>query len=366
MVDATVRVRTGGSGRRDLADCHCSIVARRRLVVAGPGPGTGAGKGAVPFSGTGAGLLPARSGVGPGAGTVPGVIDLHTHSTVSDGSDAPERIVELAAAAGLSAVALTDHDRLDGVVLAARQAAEVGVELVPGCELSCEHSGTMHLLVYFPFAAGRDLGEGVDGKGGVAGAGPLQDQLVRLQRARDTRNQRMAAVLGDLGLPITYDEIEEQAGGIGAGRPHIAAILVRKGIVGSVQEAFDTWLAKGRPAYVDKERLEPGEALRLARASGATPVLAHPRSLDQVGPQFESTIRELADLGLVGVEAIYGRYSEDERTAVADVARRCGLVVTGGSDYHGTYKPDLEVGIGRGDLAVPDAVLDELRDHAVV
>ncbi|HWG74293.1 MAG TPA: PHP domain-containing protein [Acidimicrobiales bacterium] len=280
------------------------------------------------------------------------MIDLHTHSTVSDGSEAPERVVELAAGAGLSAVALTDHDRLDGIGPAARRAGEVGVDLVAGCELSCEHPATMHVLVYFL------------GPGGGAGDGPLERELVRLQRARDTRNQRMATLLGELGLPVTYAEIEEEAGGIGAGRPHVASILVRKGVVGSVQEAFDTWLAKGRPGYMDKERLDAATALRLARDSGATPVLAHPLSLELEGPRLESAVRELADLGLVGVEAIYGRYSGEERTEISDLAKRCGLVVTGGSDYHGTYKPDLEVGTGRGDLAVPDTVLDDLREHA--
>lgn len=275
------------------------------------------------------------------------MIDLHTHSTVSDGSETPEHVVELASGAGLSAVALTDHDRLDGIDPARRRAAELGVELVPGCELSCEHEGTMHVLVYFL----------------EPGDGPLQDELVHLQGARDDRNERLVARLAGLGLPVTYDEMVAEAGGMGMGRPHVAQILVRKGVVGSVQEAFDTWLAKGRPAYLPKDRLDPQTALRLARASGGVPVLAHPRSIGLQGAELARTIRELADLGLAGLEAIYGRYSEEERAGVADLARSAGLVVTGGSDYHGTYKPDLEVGTGRGDLAVPDDALDALRQR---
>jgi len=276
------------------------------------------------------------------------VIDLHTHSTVSDGGETPEQVVEMAFGAGLSAVALTDHDRLDGVGPARRRASELGVELVAGCELSCEHEGTMHVLVYFL----------------EPGEGPLQDELVRLQAARDNRNERMVARLAELGLPVTYDEMVEEAGGMGMGRPHVAGILVRKGVVGSVQEAFDTWLAKGRPAYQPKERLDPPTALRLARSSGATPVLAHPRSIGQEGVELERTIRELAGHGLDGLEAIYGRYSDDERDGVARLARRLGLVVTGGSDYHGSYKPDLSVGTGRGDLAVPDTALVALKERA--
>jgi predicted metal-dependent phosphoesterase TrpH len=275
------------------------------------------------------------------------VIDLHTHSTVSDGSDPPERIPELAHEAGCRAVALTDHDRVDGLAAAERRAAELGVELIRGVEISCEHSGTMHLLVYFL----------------PPGEGPLQDELVRLQEARDSRNQRIGSVLAGLGLPVTYDEIQAEAGGMGAGRPHIASILVRKGVVGSIQEAFDVWLAKGKPAYLDKERLTPDAAMRLAVASGGVPVLAHPLSLGLGPAETSAVVTELVGYGLVGVESIYGRYSVSQREAMAALAGQHGLVATGGSDHHGRYKPDLQVGIGRGDLNVPDGVLDDLRER---
>jgi len=275
------------------------------------------------------------------------VVDLHTHSTVSDGSDTPEEVVDLAAKAGLSALALTDHDRLDGIEAARARAASVGVELVSGCEISCNHTGTMHMLVYFL----------------EPGPGPLQDELARLQRARDTRNQRLVARLAELGLPVTMEELEAEAGPSGAGRPHLAAILVRKGLASSVQDAFDRWLAKGRPAYMERERLGPVPAVRLARQSGALPVLAHPLSLGLAPAQLEATVRELAEAGLAGLEAIYGRYSPDERASLAVLAARAKLAITGGSDHHGTYKPDLTVGTGRGDLHVPDGALAALRDR---
>ncbi|HSS08990.1 MAG TPA: hypothetical protein VLL25_03840, partial [Acidimicrobiales bacterium] len=204
-----------------------------------------------------------------------------------------------------------------------------------------------HLLVYFL----------------PPGEGPLQDELLRLQVARDTRNRRMADRMASLGLPVTYEELMAEAGGMGAGRPHIANILVRKGVVGSIQEAFDVWLAKGKPAYLDKERLQPAAAVGLALESGAAPVLAHPFSLGLAPAGTEATIAELAAYGLVGVEAIYGRYSPSERADVAAMAGRHGLLSTGGSDYHGTYKPDLQVGVGLGDLEVPDSVLDDLRER---
>jgi len=275
------------------------------------------------------------------------VVDLHVHSNVSDGSDSPERLAEMAAEAGLTAFALTDHDRLDGVEAAAKKATELGVELVPGVEISCEHKGTMHMLVYFL----------------EPGEGPLQGELARLQRARDTRNERLIARLAELGLPVSMEELLHEAGGTGAGRPHVAAILVRKGYALSVQDAFDKYLAKGAPAYIDKERLGPAKAITLALSSGALPVLAHPLSLGLGPAEMGATVRELAEAGLAGLEAIYGRYEQAERASLAVLAARSGLSITGGSDYHGTYKPDLRLGTGRGDLHVPDGALAALRDR---
>ena len=274
------------------------------------------------------------------------MIDLHSHSSASDGSDAPARIPELAAAAGCSAVALTDHDTLEGIAEATFRAAELGIELVPGCELSCEvRDGTMHLLVYF-----------VD-----PGEGPLQDRLAHLQAVREERNKRMVDRLRQLGMDVTYDELLAEAGGRGVGRPHAAAVLMRKGFVSSVQEAFDRYLAKGRPGYVEKERLSPAEGVRLARASGGKPVLAHPFSLRRTADALAPVVEELRSFGLAGLECLYSRYSPDEREALSRMAQRNGLVATGGSDHHGTYKPDLSIGVGTGDLNVPDHVLDELR-----
>lgn len=275
------------------------------------------------------------------------VIDLHTHSTVSDGSDAPRRIPELAAEAGCSAVALTDHDRLDGVAEARERAEELGITLIAGCELSCispAAAGSMHVLVYFVEAT----------------EGPLQDKLAELQSVRDDRNRALAERLGDLGLPVTYEEMQEEAGGSGAGRPHAAAVLVRKGVVASVGEAFERWLADGRPGYVERTRLEPAEALRLVRESGGVASVAHPLSMKLPDAELEATMRELAELGLAGMECIYGRFSPEEREGLAGMARRLGLVATGGSDHHGTYKPDLSVGVGQGDLDVPESALEEL------
>ena len=279
------------------------------------------------------------------------MIDLHTHSSVSDGSDPPERIPELAAAVRCRAVALTDHDRLDGIGAARASASRVGVELVSGCELSATTPwGEAHLLAYFVEEDG----------------GPLHTELDRLQRSRERRNRQLAARLAELGLPVTLEEMEEEAGGSGVGRPHAAAVLVRKGAVASISEAFDLWLGQGKPAYVERERPEVGEVLRKTEASGGVLVLAHPLSLGLELTGLDRAVGELARAGLTGLEAIYGRYTPEQRATLRSMADRHGLVATGGSDYHGEYKPDLQVGIGTGDLAVPDDVLRRLDERRPV
>lgn len=274
------------------------------------------------------------------------MIDLHTHSTCSDGTDPPERIPELAAAAGCSAVALTDHDTLAGLGRAGRRAGELGIRLVPGCEVSCAfRGGSAHVLVYF-------VGDG---------DGPLQEELVRLRRDRVARNRRLAERLVELGIPVTYEELVAEASSEETlGRPHVAAVLVRHGAASSIPDAFDRWLAGGRPAHVPKARVAPATVAELARGSGGVAVLAHPLTLGLGPAALDAAVAELAGAGFAGIEAVYGRYTRDERAALGDLAHRHGLVATGGSDYHGTVKDDLSVGSGQGDLRVPDDVLEEL------
>ncbi len=275
------------------------------------------------------------------------MIDLHTHSTCSDGTDPPERIPELAAAAGCTAVALTDHDTFAGIARARARADQLGIELVAGCEVSCKYRGTSaHVLVYF-----------VDD-----GEGPLQDELARLRDDRVERNRRLAARLGELGIPITYEDIVAEAvGEQSVGRPHVAALLVRQGLAESIPDAFDRWLGEGQPAYIPKARVTPAEVAAAARTSGGVAVLAHPLTLGVDMSTLDDVAGELAAAGFSGMEAYYGRYTPDERTGLVAVARRNGLVPTGGSDHHGSVKPDLSVGTGQGDLCVPDEVLVELR-----
>jgi predicted metal-dependent phosphoesterase TrpH len=273
------------------------------------------------------------------------MIDLHSHSTFSDGSESPEHVVELAAEAGCSTVALTDHDTTEGLGRAARRAAELGIGLIRGCEVSCAFSpGTLHMLCYF-------IGDGPN---------PLENELERLRTDRSRRNALMAERLEAIGLPITYDEVMEEAGGTGVGRPHFAAVLMRKGVVSSVQEAFDRYLAKGTPGYVSKARIGAERVIELVRRSGGVSVVAHPLLLALEPDPMRVELRRLVELGLGGMECYYARYEPEVRAQLAETARALGLVPTGGTDFHGSYKPDLSMGTGRGDLEVPDDVVAEL------
>ncbi len=276
------------------------------------------------------------------------MIDLHTHSTVSDGTDPPERVVELASEAACSAVALTDHDSLAGVGAARARAGELGITFVAGCEISCTPVGPggMHVLVYF-----------VDERDG-----PLGAELTRLRADRRQRNLSLVDRLVELGVPVTYEQVLAHAGSEeGIGRPHVAAAMVDVGAADSLDDAFDRYLSNGRPAFVPKARLSAQDVVRLAAGSGGVAVLAHPFStgLDRGG--LARLVEELAEAGLAGIEARYAAYAPRQRSGLLSLARRFDLVATGGSDYHGTIKPDLAVGSGRGDLKVPDRVLADLE-----
>lgn len=279
------------------------------------------------------------------------IVDLHSHSTASDGSETPSRLVEMAVKAGLGCLALTDHDTQDGLPEAAAAAEGTGLELIPGLELSLEFDrGGMHLVVLWL----------------QPGPGPLQDRLAGLRDSRDERNVRIVAALTRMGLPITIEEVAEEAGEGSVGRPHIAAVMMAHGYVPDIRTAFDLWLGSGRPAYVERKRLDPGEAISLARESGGVPVLAHPHTLGiTTAADMADLLNRLKRSGLVGLEALYSGYRRHEREGYAHLARRFDLIPSGGSDFHGSYKPGLMLGFGYGDLVVPGELCEELRAHAV-
>jgi predicted metal-dependent phosphoesterase TrpH len=273
------------------------------------------------------------------------MIDLHLHSTSSDGSESPARVVELAADAGCSTIALTDHDNLSGIGEARVRAGALGIEFIPGCEVSCRDvNGTIHLLVYF-----------------VTEGGSFDRSLAATRDDRERRNAEMLDRLRWLGSPIDPAELAAEAGPGVVGRPHFAALLVRHGHATSIVDAFDRYLAEGRPAYVERAPLAPATVFELARADNAVVSFAHPLTTGLEPTALARYVSSLADAGLGALESVYGRYDQGTRDTLTALARQFDLVPTGGSDFHGSYKPDLAVGTGLGDLGVPDEIVGELH-----
>lgn len=274
-------------------------------------------------------------------------VDLHAHSTRSDGTDSPADLVRLATDAGLAALALTDHDTLDGVPEARAAAAGTSLDLIPGVELSVDwEAGPAHFLAYWI----------------EPGEGPLQDRLVELAEGRDRRNAEILIVLAGLGCDLSGEALRSGPGVVG--RPHIAAALVRRGHVPTMQAAFELYLARGRPAYRPRLRLTASEAVALARRSGGAAVLAHPHTVAAGAEAYAHAFEAFAALGGAGVECRYPNYPPDLVAHLEAVTRRLGMAPTGGSDYHGAHRPDIALGKGAGDLVVPDSTIAELRLRA--
>jgi predicted metal-dependent phosphoesterase TrpH len=274
-------------------------------------------------------------------------VDLHTHSTFSDGTDEPAILVRLALDAGLSALALTDHDTLDGLPEARAAAAGTPLDLIPGVELSVDwEPGPAHLLAYWV----------------EPGAGPLPDRLGDIQAGRDRRNREILAALAGLGLDLDPGRLRPGPGLVG--RPHIAAALVRLGYVDTPQDAFDLYLGRGRPAYRPRLRLSAAEAVELTRRSGGVAALAHPHTVAADADTYAAALAAFRELGGIGVECYYPDYPARLQEHLATVTRHLGMIPTGGSDYHGALRPGLALGTGRGDLAVPDTAAAELRRAA--
>jgi 3',5'-nucleoside bisphosphate phosphatase len=278
-------------------------------------------------------------------------VDLHCHSTASDGTESPAQVARLAVQSGLSALALTDHDTVAGIAEAAEAARGAGLDFLPGIEISCEypHPGTMHLLGY-----------------GVNADSPVLRNLTKtLIAGRDNRNPKIIAKLRELGVAITMEEVENEAGGNVLGRPHIAAILLRKGYVSSIKQAFDKYLAPGGLAYYDKERLTASQAIGMVLECGGLAVLAHPAQLrTENDAQLERVVKDLIDVGLAGIEVIHSDHDDVMLAKYTRLADRYGLVKTGGSDFHGKNKKDIELGVA-GNRRIPrefyDALVQKLK-----
>lgn len=274
-------------------------------------------------------------------------IDLHVHTTASDGDMTPRECVAAAARVGLAAIAITDHDTMAGNDEAAAAGQRLGVEVVPGVEISCSHDRvTVHLLGYYPEPENPRLAS----------------VLAELRSRREERNPRIVARLAELGCAVDYREVVAVAGGGVVGRPHIAAVMVRRGYVRSLDEAFDRYLARGAAAYVERVKPTVSGALAALRAARAIPVLAHPGILGAGDfGDVERLVRELAAMGLRGLEAYYNAHDAALTSKLLALAAREGLVVAGGTDFHGSRKPDIALGRGLGNMAVPYEILEGLK-----
>jgi predicted metal-dependent phosphoesterase TrpH len=275
-------------------------------------------------------------------------IDLHAHTTASDGSLTPTELVVLAAEEGLTALGITDHDTVDGLAEAAEAARQMNIEMVPGIELSVAYPrGRFHLLGYLINYDNRALSE----------------RLRLLKENRANRNVRMVAKMQEIGLLVTLDEIREESGGGQVGRPHMAAALVKKGIVGSVQEAFDRYLGSDAPAYVPKDRITVPEGIELLHAAGGLAVLAHPDTLKLDDDALAVELARLRAMGLDGVECYYAQYTTERVDALLRLASGAGLLVTGGSDFHGEAKPEIRLGCVVEGRPAPTALLLAMKER---
>lgn len=273
-------------------------------------------------------------------------IDLHTHSTASDGTFSPWELVREAKRKDLEAIAVTDHDTTTGLKEAVQAGHELGIEVIPGCELSLDYSpGYMHLIgLWLPQHPIK-----------------LNATLQDLRAKRHTRNKQIIAKLQNLGIDISYEQVKALAGQASVGRPHIARILVQKGVVSSLNSAFADYLGKSAKAYAPKEKLTPAEAIQVLKQEQATIILAHPYSLALNSFDLQKEIKKLKKLGLNGIEVYYPGHTPEQKRIFLQLSSKMDLLPSGGSDFHGSVKPGIALGRGTGGLYVPYELLAALK-----
>ena len=271
------------------------------------------------------------------------LIDLHAHSSASDGSLSPEELIDYAIQKKIKVLALCDHDTTDGLNRFISYGADKEIQTIPGLEISATwEKGNCHIT-------GLNIRDDYE---------PLETVLQKIRDSRDNRNVHIIEKLNSFGIDITTDEVENLAGGDVIARPHIARVMLNKGHVSSVQEAFDTYLAKDAPAYVDRYRLDPEDAVRLLLEARSLPVLAHPSQLQLSVEELDSFVEKLKCIGLAGME-IYTPYTSDEELPqYINIAEKYNLLITGGSDFHGESKPDHFLGYYRKDKPIPENCTD--------
>ncbi len=276
-------------------------------------------------------------------------IDLHVHSSASDGSLTPEEVVLLARKAGLRCFALTDHDTVDGVEPALQYAGKFeNIDVIPGIELSCYYKNReIHIVGLF--VNHRDKA--------------FLEELQKLKQAREDRNEKMVQNFVDAGIPITIEELKHGNPNSVITRAHFARVLVEKGVCRNKTEAFDKYLGIGCPFYLPKPKVTPEHVLNLIKQAGGTAILAHPYSYKFSKSEVETLLDTLIPLGLSGLECYYSTYDDGQIQELRSIALAKNLLVSGGSDFHGVVKPDISIGTGRGNLRIPEKLLTAICEY---
>ncbi|MFZ5564174.1 MAG: PHP domain-containing protein [Thermodesulfobacteriota bacterium] len=278
-------------------------------------------------------------------------IDLHVHSSASDGTLAPLQLISAAARAGLAAIAITDHDTVDGCVPVLEASLPDSLDFLTGVEISAAYpaafplSGSLHILGYDIDIHNADL----------------RQKLDRLQTSRNQRTPKILERLNRMGVDISMAEVQSFAGGAQVGRAHIAQVMRARGMVASIHEAFDRYLGKNGPAYVDKDRIACEEAIAVIRQAGGVAVLAHPCLIETPDDaSLESLVRMLVEMGMGGIEALYPQHTKKQVGFYTDLSRRYSLIITGGTDFHGDLNREIALGMAKGDFRVDYALYEKL------
>lgn len=275
-------------------------------------------------------------------------IDLHTHSLKSDGSMTPAEVVSEAKKAGLCAIALSDHDTVDGIEEAVAQGEKIGVEVIPAIEFSVQSKTETHILGYFIDFKNPELLK-------------ILEQVVDL---RIERNHVTVKRLNELGFDITLEEVRALAPNNFVGRAHFARVLMDKGYTESVKEGFDKYMSAGKYAYCEKQRLTAKEAVELISRCGGISFLAHPHLTKLPDEELREFLKELKGYGLKGLEGYYTDYTPEMQAKYQNMAKELGLIISGGTDFHAAMKPHISIGTGLGNMKIPYSVLENMKKAA--
>ncbi len=274
------------------------------------------------------------------------MVDLHTHTTASDGTFSPAELVAYAVEKGLSALAVTDHDTIGGLKEALKASEGTSLELIPGIEFSTEYKGKdIHIV-----------GLNIDFENPC-----FVEKLKRFTDSRDIRNEKMCKLLTEKGLPVTMEQLKKRFPDSVITRAHFARFLLEQGYISQLETAFNKYIGDNGPCYVPREKVNPVQSIRLILEAKGIPVLAHPILYKLPVKELEELVAYLAKHGLIGIEAIYSTYNRADEAVIRQLAKKYHLTISGGSDFHGKNKPYIDLGVGRGNLKVPDEVWNNLK-----